>query len=615
MTPEKQPFRKQWYSRGGPGKPFKIAGFDTETLGLGGRVLYGTTMVEGFDHADGFRGRNIIGDMFTVMCDFPDHIWFAHNAQYDWRYFLRYFRDQKFRVNFSLRNDSSIFALRVFIDRDCDPSQSRTLRMRDSYAIWPHTLRQLADAFCPEFPKGEIDFERETFDPNKRAHVDYAKRDVEILVRGLRRYDDIIKEKYDVHLSGTVASTAMRAWQRLLDKQDYFHNPKRHEDFIRSGYFGGLVFLTRNDKIGRAYTYDINSSYPYQMRKHGVPYGSICSTRFFRTDLPGLYDVTIGTPDDLRVPIIPKRNVRGKFSQVLWPRGVFRTTVTSIELEFALKHGYRLFEVHKGICWEKIIFPFDDFVTHAEIIRKSFKGRTEETVAKLIQNSLYGKFGTRRERLNMFSLREIDQDDNGEYLLDGYQPWDDEGEYYIKREYNEDMLCLPQWSVWITANARVHLLREVYETLGVDNVIYGDTDSITTTSQMKTGNDYGDFKLEKTWQKFRAIAPKVYAGQLDGDHGRLDPVTGLWRGLGPDGTWKGAAKGIPSRKAGNELFREIYEKEIISVEISTLPSLLVTMKGGNEGLKQMTRRSTDIENSANWECWEDNSVRPKRAPG
>jgi hypothetical protein len=531
------------------------------------------------------------------MCSHSDYVWFAHNAGYDWRYVLDYLRSTPYKIQFSLRSDNSIFAIRV------EFAPEKFLLMRDSYAIWPHTLRQLADAFCPELPKGDIDFGTCTFDPRQRAHVEYAKRDSEILVRGLRRFNEVILQRYDVNLAGTLASTALRAWERMLPEKvkevdwltgetswrrlGYF-NPAPHEDFIRSAYFGGLVFLTsERQHEGQIHTYDRNSSYPAAMRE-GVPYGSVFTTRYVRRDRPGIYDVTIGAPDNLRVPIIPIRVHRGRDRAVLWPRGIFRTTVTSQELDFATRHGYRVYEVHEGRFWDGIIFPFNDFVDRAEEIRASFKGRTEEIVAKLIQNALYGKTVARRERRSLIHHTDVES-------VHGYFPWDEQGEYLVKTEYVDDMMCLPQWGVWITANARLAMLRMVYDVIGVENVLYGDTDSITCYGSMPTGKAYGAWKLEKTWAKFRPIAPKVYAGQLI------------------DGTWTGAAKGIPSKQSKEELFRRLYEEGQVSVGITSLPSLMVTMKNPDARIKSITRKSTDIENSRNWQREENGAVLPRYA--
>jgi hypothetical protein len=156
---------------------------------------------------------------------------------------------------------------------------------------------------------------------------------------------------------------------------------------------------------------------------------------------------------------------------------------------------------------------------------------------------------------------------------------------------------LPQWAVWITAHARLHLLKTIYDTLGVEAVVYGDTDSITCLGEVPTGKSYGDFKLEKEWKCFRAIAPKVYAGQLR------------------SGEWTGACKGIPSKQAGGALFKKLFEEGMVTARIETLPSLMVTMKSPGATLRVMDRRSTDIAKSQNWEQGPENRILPRRAAG
>jgi DNA polymerase type B, organellar and viral len=600
-------FVNDYFRHGSAGKEFKIAGFDLETDGLGGKVLMATYFREGDNRATFIRTGDIIGKLVAVIRVGSQFIWYAHNAAYDWRYLLDVFRDHSSRCRFNLRNDNSLFSIRLSLASDLDPDdhiqeKEKYVVMRDSLAIWPGTLRELAATFCPDYPKGEIDFEGgERFDPYKQEHIDYALRDSEILVYGLRAFDNIIYEKYGVHLSGTIASTAMRAWQRMLGKEERYFNPKSQEEFIRSAYYGGIVFLNRTDILTNLKTYDLSSSYPHQMREHGVPYGQITGTSKIIPGVPGIYEVTVKAPDNLLIPILPYRDNSKKIPAVLWPRGVFRTSVTSMEIAFALEHGYELLEVHKGIIFEKIIYPFKQFVDRAESIRMQFKGTASEKVAKLIQNALYGKFCARRERRELLTWDEVK--DNP---LDCV-PWDDDGNFYVRKSKIEDIAVLPQWGVWITANARLHVLRTCYDVLGVENVYYGDTDSLTTSGTLPTAKAYGSWQLEKSWKRFRAIAPKVYVGQLDGAH-KLQGKDYA------DGDWYGAVKGIPWKKVGPYVFETIFEHDICEVELSYLPSFLVTMKGGDGILKSIVRKSTDVENSRNWSR-DGDQIRARYLPG
>jgi hypothetical protein len=327
------------------------------------------------------------------------------------------------------------------------------------------------------------------------------------------------------------------------------------------------------------------------MREHGVPYGSATHTTRLLWDLPGVYEVEVVAPGDLRVPVLPARYQRGVTKGVRWPGGCFKTVVTNRELSFALSKGYCIKTVHRGLVWEKTIYPFKIFVDLAEKIRKGNRKTAFEEIAKLMQNSLYGKFGSRRERKRI--VTNVDESV-------GCVPLEYCPDFWVKTEYAADMMVLPQWAVFITANARLHLLKAVYDEVGVDNVLYGDTDSITVKHPgvlKNVGENYGQWKVDKEWSSFRAIAPKVYAGK------RVNVEAGK-------SAFVGACKGIPSRQQGTRIFAELFSEGRTSIDIEYLPSFMVMMKSGERELKKVVRSSTDIANSLNWRV-EGNDVFPR----
>lgn len=560
--------------------------FDTETDGLGGPLLcitaYDLDMTGHF-----FSGPTMVGDFFTLMINYPyPFVWFAHNAQYDLRYFMGYIRANNIDCKINMRNETDVYQITLFFE-------GSKIVIRDSLAIFPGTLRQFADSFTPELPKENIDFDAGMiFDPENEDHRHYALRDAEILRRGLPRFNALLQRHFGVTLGHTTAGTALMAWQATLPEWQYFDCSRwgDEEEFVRSAYFGGLVFLTRTDEIKNAVTFDINSSYPAQMCKHGVPWGQKITTKDWRTEYMGIFRVRVRAPEDLVVPIIPRRDEKG---YMRWHGGEFITTVTNTELKFAEAHGYEILDVQQGIAWEERIFPFNAFIEKCKAIRFAYAGKPEETLAKLMQNALYGKFGARRERLVVFQPDEDDEMATLEAL-----PLDDDGFWWIKKEFAEDLRCIPAWAVFITAHARMHLLHTVYS-VGVQNVIYGDTDSLTVlpgvVNKFDQGKEYGQWKLEKRWKRFRALAPKVYAGILD------------------DGRYKGAAKGLPKKKMDESMWGKLLAGERVCVDYLTLPSLRVAMQRGIEPAKPISRVSTNIENSGNWEL-RGNLVRPKLAP-
>ncbi len=549
--------------------------FDTETDGLGGKLL--CTTYSSILGTDILLGENSIVDWFdNVFLNLPlPAIHYAHFAQYDWRYLIPEILGRKFdKVEFNLRTGTDIYQIKIKIGK-------KWYVMRDSYAIYPAGLSDFSKQFSPELQKLTLDFEKTTFDINNPEHIEYAKRDAEALRHSLINYNSAIQKLFNVSIGHTVAGTAVKAWQKTLPDETIIHysTDGERENFIRGAYYGGIVFLTTNEQLENCRTFDINSSYPDVMQKYPMPIGSPSRTNKYEPNAPAIYQVDIETPDNLIIPILPCRNKRGHMQ---WRSGRFITSITNFELEFALKHGYILHKIIDGLIWDNTINPFYDFVEICKSIRKAHKDTSYEKVAKLMQNSCYGKFGAKREKNSIVLGSENLKDDAKAQILSI-----DFDDVFVVSEYSEEMPCKPEWAVFITAYARLRLISTAYA-VGPENVVYGDTDSLIVKadadiSKIDIGAEYGQFKLEKTWLKFRAIAPKTYAGMLE------------------NGKWSGAGKGLNKKKMSQAKYKELYEQGETVVEYQTLPSLVVALKTEIAPAKMASRRSSEIKNSANYD--------------
>lgn len=563
-----------------------VCALDVETRGLGGELL----MVQWGDYTGTIStatGSDAMHKFIDAFFEMPSPaIWYSHFASYDWRYLLGILsKIEGIEIDIGMRTHTDIYEIRVIKDGE-------KFILRDSYAIFPHPLKSLAEHFCPELPKLDLDFDKEEFDPENAEHVRYAKRDIEILLTGLPRYFEMVKEHFSVYPTGTVAGTSLKSWQRHIGDEIYNCSKWGGEEiFIRDGYYGGLVFLTTDQTQYDVETYDKNSSYPDSMVRYGVPYGRAFECKDFESGKMGIYRVRVKTPDDLTIPILPGRNAKGGMR---WQRGEFDTTCTSSELIFAANQGYEILQVYSGLAFESRVFPFSEYINLCKFIRQNFKGEALEMVAKLLQNSLYGKYGSRRERLKVLHAASIT---DPEELLDTL-PMDEFGEWLVRSELDEEMRCMPHWAAFITAHSRLSLLQTAY-TVGVENVIYGDTDSLTIKKGyahlIDVGNEYGQWKHEKSWREFRAIAPKVYAGILD------------------NGEYKGAAKGLPRKQVTQDVLRELLETGGSEVEALSLPSLKTHIKKGGSSAVVLRRKSSTINNSVNFERDSTGKIRVKLA--
>jgi len=559
----------------------------------------------------GITNDNEFSDIFKDKSDplfsasYP--VWYAHNAGYDLRYFIDYmlkFQSDNYKLEIGMRTQTDIYEVKVISlipeERWYDARMNihaKTFVIRDSMAIFPTSLKKFTQQFAitqkstkgPDFEQGE------TFNCQNLNHTRYAIDDAISLREAMTSYQEIVISDYSVPLSATAAGTAMKAWKATLAKnEEYFITESNIEDYIRKAYFGGLVFLTDTNIHKNAKTVDINSSYPANMRAHAMPDGRFIHVDSYvsATEKLGIFTVKMRAPEDLIVPVLPHRNESGL---VCWHGGEFTTTITNVDIDSAIRYGYTLLEVHDGIVFEDLAYPFKDFIDKAEQIRLKNKGTARETVAKQMQNSLYGKFGSSKIRSAIFHPVDDLDYNNALPLSTDCAPID--SYFWIRKEFKQDMPVKIEWACFITAYARRSLLDTIYS-VGPEKCIYGDTDSITMTDDVDItlvdiGNSYGQFKLEKTWNEFRALGPKLYTGMHTGE-------------------MHGAAKGLTRSQMTSEKWTELLNTGKTTTHTLQLDNLKAVMKKGIiELAKTATRKSSTLENSASYELLDNGYVRPK----
>jgi hypothetical protein len=163
------------------------------------------------------------------------------------------------------------------------------------------------------------------------------------------------------------------------------------EKDIRNSYFGGNVDVFINE-IYNGFYYDMNSQYPRAMLED-MPVGNPIFTT--ETDLFKIFgfvygEITAPMESELRVPIIQYRDEDGN---VTCPRGKFKRLIFSEEIKDAIKYyGYSM-KVEYGYQFERGKDIFRSFIEIYYDIKKNAKDGVSRKNAKLMLNSLYGKFG------------------------------------------------------------------------------------------------------------------------------------------------------------------------------------------------------------------------------
>jgi hypothetical protein len=543
--------------REGDRKPYAV--LDIETDGMNGPLLYWTAACECSDvlHTGttaaglwdcimrgGGPGHGTQGGGWSRGHRSRDHVWWGHNAgEYDYKYLFDSIKAEAARPNVKI---TPIVRTDAMIGFRITASKHRT-DLRDSFALLPASLASLAAQLAPELPKLDIGLaDGVTFDPENAVHREYAERDVWALLAVLKRFRALLAEGFDGALpSWSAASTALRAWTRTLVDADHFMQPpSAGADLARAGYFGGHVHIASTAWHEDVTTIDANAMYAAAMRR-GVPDGWAWPVRRYVRGRPGFYLCTVNVPAGSPFTFVPYRDPAGSLA---WPTGTFGTVLDSATLEAARSRGVKV-TVISGVVWARLSTPFAAFIDRVEVLEA--RGGAVKYVAKIMRNSLYGKFGTRPTRDDWVICTERPGPD--------YWPPADgsiEGLWVRRGAPLRAPYLMPHWAAWITAQARLALL-ELVEAVGAADVIYTDTDSVTAPAaaieaailagRVTVSPAFGHVKIEHQYSRYRALAPKVTQGvEIDGTS--VLGSGGVRRGRRCLGLGQRGATGTPRRR-------------------------------------------------------------------
>lgn len=310
----------------------------------------------------------------------------------------------------------------------------------------------------------------------------------------------------------TIGSVSMNHYMRdnggFRDFQTHFpHLDKDMQTDLRNAYHGGFVWAKQLGEYGEAYSYDINSLYPSIMRDSPLPYGEplayegeYISDRYYplHVDL-----VTVRA--DLNpqgVPFLPVAgDVWGASNEThITSTDGFKTMwLDSITLA-AMREQYDtyVFETVRGYKFRSSQGFFQSYID--DWYGKKFHAdKGVRKVAKLMLNSLAGKFGT-----NPTQSRLIPQ------LVQDNVQW------IPQKSDNVSPFSYLPVALFVTAYARARMVREIGN--HYDGFLYCDTDSMILSepaTDLPLSDKLGEWKNDRTYRKLRILGMRKYAGILD----------------------------------------------------------------------------------------------------
>lgn len=361
----------------------------------------------------------------------------------------------------------------------------------------------------------------------------YLCGDLESLHEIMSKFSEILQENYKLSSQKycTLPSLSLAIYRKCFYVSECIPNITGmiHKN-IRNSYYGGLVDVFK-PKVKNGFLYDVNSLYPYAML-NDMPVGSPVYTS--KPDLHsdfGFFYAKIVAPD-IYMTVLPTYNDKGT---LITPIGSWTGWYFSEELREALNYGYKIVPVY-GYKFSRGKDIFNKFVNHFYAIKS--EGKTAlKTVAKLVLNSLYGKFGA-QEYINETKIMTFEETEklfkthdilNVEDLLDckrslvthcvipneakciesgaDYQSLLDKLDSSGHKSENISVVLASA----ITAYARIYInkLKHLYE----KSLIYSDTDSLVTDTPIDPkyiGKQIGLLKLETEIIEGIFVAPKIY---------------------------------------------------------------------------------------------------------
>lgn len=405
------------------------------------------------------------------------------------------------------------------------------VKIMDSLKIIPLSIEQTAKAFDLPIRKGHIDYDayREPGHELTEEEMAYLDNDVKIDAMAMRTF---IERGLDKMTAGSNAlyyyksmiggNRGFRRWFPQLDAEE--------DTFIRRAYRGGFTWVNpryQGRRMGEGIVFDVNSLYPSVMASvsgERLPYGR--PVWFEGKPKPGrsfdLWVAQITCSFRVRDGHIPCIQLKGnyRFNQTEYlskSYGDVTFTITNVDWEL-IRQQYHIYNLvwHGGYLFQSADFLFKKYVDYWVAIKNQAtldgnKGLRQ--IAKLMLNSLYGKFAT---RTTVYSRKP-------ELVNDVLR--------YVDLPPQERKPVYLPVGVFVTAWARyktVTTAQKVY-----DRFIYADTDSIhligTDIPDCIDVDDVrlGAWKHESTFTKGKFLRAKCYIEYEEGSASPTVHVAGM----------------------------------------------------------------------------------------
>lgn len=465
-------------------------------------------------------GTSLNEFMLDVIC-FRNTICYFHNLKFDGEFIINwlfengytYVHDKKDAIDKSFTALISDMGMWYSIDVWHDKKNKIVTHFKDSLKIIPLSVDSIPKAFGLVDTKLKIDYKkyRPVGYQLTQDEIEYIKADTTIVAKAL----NIMFEQGMTKL--TTSSNALHQYKSIIGKHfKYWFPIPDYDADIRPAYKGGWTYCNKkyqNKEICEGLVYDINSLYPSVMYNDLLPYGDgVYYTGEYKYDswYP-LYIQKLSCSFELKEGHLPtiqlKNTMRFIDTEYLESSNGEDVIlhVTNIDLDLIKEH-YNLYNVDyiSGYKFMGSVKLFKDYIDKWNDVKMQAtidNNNGMRTIAKLMMNSLYGKFAKNPLTQSKYPIYEYGEVD------------------YILGSPEEGKPIYIPVGIFITAYARNKTIRTA-QSLG-DRFIYADTDSVHIVGTQQPNIDIdnvrlGAWKLENSFTRAKFIRAKTYIEEFDG---------------------------------------------------------------------------------------------------
>lgn len=493
---------------------------DFETTTTPGDVRVWAVCAVDIDSIETVHIGNSIHD-FMEWLSGRNTVCYFHNLKFDGEFILHYLLTHGYTYSDThkpktfetlITDDGIFYSITVYFSKE--NKKYKKVTFYDSLKKLPFKVSVISKAFELEDEKLSIDYDA----PRPPGHV-LTEEEKQYIVNDCRIVAQALKIQFAQGLKKmTNASDAMNGYKAIISRERFEKwfpvLPLELDGDIRRAYKGGFVYLNpehRGREGLQGITLDVNSLYPSVMYYSLLPYSYPMyfegapdpdeKYQLFIARLACEFEIKPG-----HIPTIQLKNNRAfiETEYLTDSNGeIVEMTLTNVDLKLFLEH-YNVYNLVYICGWKfkGVTGMFKDYIDHWMHIKETTTGALRQ-LAKLMLNSLYGKFATNPKARKKIPV--LDSDGVVRYVLDD-------------PELREPVYTA--MGAFITAYAREKTIRSAQAVY--DRFIYADTDSLHLIGyDVPEGlevhpTQLGAWKNEGCFTNSKFIRAKTYMETVDG---------------------------------------------------------------------------------------------------